>query len=39
MIKEIYEPIELEVIKFHTEDVISTSSSEEYEDKIISQGG
>lgn len=35
MIKGKYEPIEIEVIEFQTEDVLTTSS--EYEDKIISQ--
>lgn len=39
MIKEKYEPAEIEVSLFQAVDVIATSEGEEYEDKIINQGG
>ena len=39
MIKEKYEPAEIEVSLFQAVDVIATSIGEEYEDEIINQGG
>ncbi len=35
MKREKYERTELEIIEFHTEDVIMTSELDEYEDNII----
>ena len=35
--KETYERTELEMIRFQTEDIITTSDSDEYEDDILKQ--
>lgn len=37
--KEKYECVELEIIKFQTEDVIMTSGLDEYEDYILNPNG
>ena len=37
MNKETYERTELEMIRFQTEDIITTSDSDEYEDDILKQ--
>ena len=37
MNKETYERTELEMIRFQTEDIITTSALDEYEDDILKQ--